>query len=79
MIDQKIEALFNEIMLDLTKNPQADKGHIELLQDLLAITVMARNFEFHDFKNTKYAAPKATLHSLLMQVVKRVEDGGYDN
>lgn len=56
-----------------------DKGHIDLIRDLEIVQNEAKNFEFHDFKNQKYAMPKASLIHLLEAIVENVKDGKYDN
>lgn len=56
-----------------------DKGHTTLVNDLKSIAADAENFEFHDFKNTSYAAPKMTLVAKLEEIIKNTKEGFYDN
>ena len=56
-----------------------DKGHERLIEDLKELLKEAENYEFHDFKNTKYATPKVTLHVKLLTIDKKVQNGNYDN
>ena len=66
---------------DITKNPPEDKnkGHEKLMQDLTELLYEAYNYEFHDFKNKKYAVPKMELKSKLVILAQNVVDGKYDN
>lgn len=81
MEEKKIIELFEEVLNNITNNPPEDKnkGHVALMQDVLKLTVEAHNYEFHDFKNEKYGAPKFTLISALMEMVDSVKSGKYDN
>lgn len=56
-----------------------DTGHDNLITDLEELLEEAKNFEFHDFKNMKYAIPKVELHAKLLALASRVKDGRYDN
>lgn len=56
-----------------------DKRHIKLVKDLENLLEEAKAFEFHDFKNDKYAAPKMELVGFLLAMVDKVKEGGYDN
>lgn len=56
-----------------------DKGHDLLVKDLNDLLEKARSFEFHDFKNEKYPAPKMALVEKLDIIRKKVIDGAYDN
>ncbi len=56
-----------------------DKGHEALLADLRAIIADAEAREFHDFNNTKYAAPKMALAAALLELRQNVMSGKYDN
>jgi hypothetical protein len=56
-----------------------DIGHEMLIADLQAILANAQNFQYHDFKNTLYATPKAVLRARLLDIAQAVVDGKYDN
>lgn len=56
-----------------------DKGHIKLIYALQLLLSRAEDFQFHDFKNTDYAAPKMALVEALGALLKRVTDGDFDN
>ena len=56
-----------------------DKGHNSLLIDLNELLQEALDFEFHDFKNNKYAFPKRELVKLLQELRDNVISGKYDN
>ena len=66
---------------DITKNPPKDKnkGHEKLMQDLTELLYEAYNYEFHDFKNKKYATPKVELGNCLSRLRQNVIEGEYDN
>lgn len=66
---------------DLATNPPVDTngGHNALMQDLSEILYEAFHYEFNDFKNEKYAAPKMTLVSKLQEVIDHAKNGKYDN
>lgn len=53
--------------------------HLDLLEDLQELISEARKFQFHDFKNTKYAAPKAVLAMILQDLRENVINWRYDN
>lgn len=56
-----------------------DAGHSALIADLSALLEEAKDFEFHDFKNSKYAAPKMELMEKILVIADKVKGGGYDN
>ena len=56
-----------------------DKGHENLINDIKTLLAEAEAFEFHDFKNKKYPAPKAELSSILYEFRLKVQEGKYDN
>ncbi len=73
--------ILNDIVKDLEENPPEDKngGYNNLMQDLVELLQEAKNFEFDDFKNKKYATPKVELRTQLLQLGQNVIDGRYDN
>ncbi len=54
-------------------------GHEQLLSDLKGLLDLARAFEFHDFKNRKFAKPKHELARRLERLADKVHAGAYDN
>lgn len=54
-------------------------GHEKLVKDLRALLTDAENAEFHDFKNSRYAAPKVALAQRLLTLRQNVIGGEYDN
>jgi hypothetical protein len=56
-----------------------DEGHINLVADLESLLLQAEGYEFHDFKNKLYGAPKIALHNMLLVIVDNVKKGKYDN
>ena len=56
-----------------------EKEHIFLVNDLKNILQDAENYEFHDFKNDAYGAPKIALVEKLQTVINNVKEGKYDN
>ncbi len=55
------------------------EGHNTLIRSLERLLQEARNYEFHDFKNTKYATPKMALVNHLELLIARVKRGDYDD
>ena len=66
---------------EISKNPPEDKngGHNALMQDLAELCEEAFHYEFHDFRNKKYATPKAELKTRLVIIAQNVVNGKYDN
>lgn len=56
-----------------------DEGHMRLIADLKDILGEAEAFQFHDFRNEKYATPKMELVNRLTQIANRARNGDYDN
>lgn len=56
-----------------------DDGHFALINDLQTILAMADKYDFHDFKNEKFATSKIELKSMLDTMSANVENGIYDN
>lgn len=73
--------ILSDIVEDLEKNPPEDTngGHEALMQDLTELLKEAHEFEFNDFRNKKYAAPKVELRHKLLGLAQNVIDGKYDN
>lgn len=66
---------------DLGNNPPKDEnqGHEKLMMDLCTLVVEAAEYQFHDFRNAKYAAPKIELRTQLLKLADNVVNGRYDN
>jgi hypothetical protein len=60
-------------------NGKDDKGHTELINDLSNLLSEVITYEFHDFKNTKYATPKFELYNKLNNLISRLKKGDYDS
>lgn len=56
-----------------------DMAHNRLVNDLQELITEAQLFEFHDFLNKKYAAPKVELHRKLLLLGEKIQNGDYDN
>ncbi len=56
-----------------------DEGHNELIHDIEALLNDAKNFEFHDQLNERFATPKRTLVEILETIIAKVKNGKYDN
>jgi hypothetical protein len=56
-----------------------DKGHEQLIADLEAVLAEAKEYQFHDFRNRKYALPKIALNNSLGKIAARCQEGEYDN
>lgn len=66
---------------NLEKNPPVDVngGHDALMQDLVELVKQANNYDFHDFRNKNYSAPKFMLRQRLTELANNVVAGKYDN
>lgn len=56
-----------------------DKGHENLILDLKMLLQLAESYEYHDFKNTMFAAPKSALINTLFGLAEKAKQGEYDN
>lgn len=56
-----------------------NKGHEKLIRDLKILLKLAENFEYHDFKNNMFPAPKSALIRNLSMLVEETKKGTYDN
>lgn len=56
-----------------------DKGHALLEADSRELHRKVESFEFHDFKNKKFALPKVELIKELQRMIDMVKEGYYDN
>lgn len=56
-----------------------DAGHEEMINDLEEVLQEAKDFAFHDFKNSDYAAPKVMFVEKLKMIATKAIDGKYDN
>lgn len=69
---------FKDLAEDLEEDLK-NGGHTALMEDLLGLMREASEFQFHDYKNTKYATPKVELRSKLLRMADQVMEGRYDN
>jgi hypothetical protein len=53
--------------------------HELLVSDIEKLLDEAKNKEFHDFENEKYAFPKKELVEKLEILIENVKEGKYDN
>ncbi len=53
-------------------------GKENLINDLTELLVEAKEDQFDDFKNTKYAAPKMMLAEKFLKLRENVINGKYD-
>lgn len=56
-----------------------DTGHQALLVDLAVLVIETKDFQFHDFKNENYPAPKLTLVERFKELMQNTKNGKYDN
>ena len=56
-----------------------DIGHLKLLDDITSLLKDASDYQYHDFKNSLYAAPKLALVQKLDWLLKNTKEGKYDN
>lgn len=59
--------------------PNTDVGHEKLIGVIEVLLEDAKNFHFHDFKNTIHAAPKIALVKRLRAITENTTEGVYDN
>ena len=52
-----------------------DKGHENLIKEIKSLLSDAEDYQFHDFCNSRYPAPKRVLRTILLAMVERVEEG----
>lgn len=55
-----------------------EQGQVNLIVDLELLLAEARDGEFGDFSNEKYAAPKVELRNQLLKLADNVLEGKYD-
>ncbi len=58
--------------------PELEPGTLVLIEDLEALLAEAKEGEFGDFTNKKYATPKIELRNTLLALAENVVDGRYD-
>ncbi len=58
---------------------KVDQGHLDLVEDVEIILNEAKDFQFHDFKNQAYAAPKMAFNEKMEWLIKNMKAGKYDN
>jgi hypothetical protein len=63
----------------MPREGQQDLGHEALVGELRKLLDEAERYEFHDFKNSTYPAPKVELERRLRLMAMGVVDGKYDN
>jgi hypothetical protein len=56
-----------------------DKGHIALFEDISELLEEVKEYQFHDFAKSRYAAPKMKLAEKLDALRQKAIDGEYDN
>jgi len=56
-----------------------DDGQIALESDIMDLLSRISAFDYHDFKNTTFPAPKLALIQKLEWLIKNVKEGKYDN
>lgn len=61
------------------KDYSDDPAHLLLVQDLLNLLKDAVDFRFHDFHKNSADAPKMELHTRLLELDKKMQEGEYDN
>lgn len=61
------------------EQPTQDTGHQNLINDIDALRAEVVGFEFHDFKNEKYFAPKIALADKFRELRNNTITGKYDN
>lgn len=64
---------------EIKSKVEEDKPHRNLIAEIEDILAKAKAFEYHDFKNTYYVAPKMELANRLRVFRNDVLNGKYDN
>ena len=54
-------------------------SHLQLCFDIKELLLEVEDFQFHDFKNSKYATPKVELYKKLIKLANNVKSGEYDD
>jgi hypothetical protein len=76
----KVNDLLEGMAAELKASPyESDPGQDALMDDLAQLLDEAFHFQFHDFRNTKYATPKVELRNQLLALADNVAAGRYDN
>jgi len=65
--------------LKTPKPLKRETGHEKLIRDVNFLKSESETFQFHDFKNSKYAAPKIMLVRTLTKMLENAKHGEYDN
>lgn len=56
-----------------------DNGHVGLVYDMRLVFRLCMDYQFHDYKGTKFPSPKVALILLLEKIINRTKSGYYDN
>lgn len=56
-----------------------EKEHTQLIADIEFLLKEAKDYEFHDFNNEKYPAPKKALMDIVEKIRYNILAGKYDN
>jgi len=56
-----------------------DVNHKALCLDLAELLNKAINYRYHDFHKNSFDAPKMKLHTDLLEIDRKMQDGEYDN
>lgn len=76
---EEIEKAFEVFVANLEKVKGDDDGHKNLVLDVVMLFKEIVDFEFHDYKNKNYAAPKVVLAARFEDLRDNVIEGKYDN
>lgn len=76
--EKEIQALITTIY-NLVHYSDFDPGHKCLLIETTMLLQHVNDYQFHDFKNTKLAAPKMGLDAMLEVLKDHLRAGQYDN
>lgn len=79
--DSNVNDYLRNLANELETNPPTDTndGHNKLMTDLADVVKDAHEYQYHDYKNKKYPAPKVALRNRLLQLAENVVNGKYDN
>lgn len=77
--EEKYKRTDGSIPSPLQQEIGIDDGHLGLMKDVNDLHRDARNYQFHDYKNTKYPMPKVALIATLERIISRAKNGYYNN
>ena len=76
----KIEDYLKKVVEDLENADYSDDpNHKKLRMDIAILLNKAIKYHYHDFHKDSADAPKVSLHTDLLEIDRKMQDGEYDN